>query len=510
MVYLCNESSDNVSNKVRFMVISIFSIILLCIGLTFKYLQDDTFYIIKLGEDIINNGIDFMDHYCWITNLSYTYPHWLYDVIIYFIYNLFGYLGIYISVIVCFILLILCLYYVNYKMYNNMFLAFLVSIILCFRLSMFAVARSQIISLPLFVLEVYFINRLIGSGKNKYIIYLCLLSLVIANVHATTWLFYFVLFLPFIGEHVVYKIMQNKKFRNFYKLDNKKDSRIIIERINNFKKLLIGFGLCFLMGLFSPSRICYTYVIKVMMGNSQNVLLEHLPLTVIEHPFFICIILLLVIVLIFSNTKVYLRELFMILGLCLMSLISTRHLAFFYTIGFLYIVIICVRYLNNKKDKTLDILEGILVSNKIILSIFIIIIICFSGYSFYNHYFEEEYVPSKEYPVNAVRYIKNNLDYKNIRLYNNYNYGSYLLFNDIPVFIDSRCDLYLKEFNGMDYSIFDELEDIIFDYDVLFRDYDVTHVLLDKSSSFYMVILKDVNYNIIYEDEYFILFERMG
>ena len=33
-----------------------------------------------------------------------------------------------------------------------------------------------------------------------------------------------------------------------------------------------------------------------------------------------------------------------------------------------------------------------------------------------------------------------------MKIYNEYNYGSYLLFRGIPVFIDSRCDLYTKEY----------------------------------------------------------------
>ena len=62
--------------------------------------------------------------------------------------------------------------YVNYKMHNNLFVSFIASFMLIFRLSRFAVARSQIISVPLFLLEVYFIEQLISTGKNKYIIYL--------------------------------------------------------------------------------------------------------------------------------------------------------------------------------------------------------------------------------------------------------------------------------------------------------------------------------------------------
>lgn len=35
-----------------------------------------------------------------------------------------------------------------------------------------------------------------------------------------------------------------------------------------------------------------------------------------------------------------------------------------------------------------------------------------------------------------------------MKIYNEYNYGSYLLFRGIPVFVDSRADLYTPQFNG--------------------------------------------------------------
>ena len=497
------------NHKFRFRVFSVFSIIFLCIGLTFKYFQNDTFYIIKLGDYIVHHGIDFIDHYSWVAELPYTYPHWLYDVFIYFIYHYFGYLGIYISVIVCFIFLILIIYYISLKILKNEFLSFVVSVISVFRLSMFAVARSQIISLSLFLLEVYFIHQLIKNGKNKYIVYLCVLSLLIANIHATTWLFYFILFLPFIGEYVVYLIGKNEMIRKIYKLDQIKKIRIVVKEVKNIKKVLLAFGLSFLMGVFSPSRICYTYVIRIMMGDSQDFLLEHFPLTVIEHPFFIVLILLLFIALIFTNVKMYLREVFMIFGLIFMSFMSTRHLSFFYSIGFIYIVIVLYRSLRSINDSTLNILNTIFLNSKYLLLVIFIFICFFSGIQFYKHS-KENYVLKKEYPVNAVKYIKSNLDYKNIRLYNGYNYGSYLLFKDIPVYIDSRCDLYLKEFNGMKYSIFDEMDDMEFKYEKKFIKYNVTHVLLNKKMPFYMILLKDSNYSILYEDKNFILFERMG
>lgn len=66
-------------------------IILYAISIAPKTLQNDTFYTIKIGEYIMQNGISNLteDIFSW-HELPYTYPHWLYDLGIYIIYHNFG------------------------------------------------------------------------------------------------------------------------------------------------------------------------------------------------------------------------------------------------------------------------------------------------------------------------------------------------------------------------------------------------------------------------------------
>ena len=486
----------------KYRLFGILVISFLCIGLTYRYLQTDTFYMIKLGNYIYHNGIDFLDHYCWIANLPYTYPHWLYDLFVYLVYDWFDYCGIYVTTVFIFIFLGLTIYYVNFKLNKNEFFSIILSIICVFQLSVFAVARAQLISLISFLLEFYFIYKIIETGKKRYSVVIFFLCILIANVHATVWPFFFILFLPFFGEHILYLISKRRfKIKNNFKLK--------IEKVSHIQLLFITFGISLFLGFLSPSKICYTYIFRIMAGDSQKYLLEHLPLVVIEHPFFLVSILIFIIVLIFTNTKIYLRELFMIGGLAFMSLVSTRHLSFFYTIGIIEIGIICIRSLNELHDSTFDILGKILLENKFLYFILILGIAIFSYYQFLNHS-KESFILKKDYPVDAVHYIKENLDYKNIKLYNGYDYGSYLLFNDIPVFIDARCDLYLKEFNGMTYSIFDKMKNISKNYEEDFEKYDVTHVLVEKKEMLFLILSKDSHYKVLYNDQYFTLFERIN
>ena len=72
---------------------------------------------------------------------------------------------------------------------------------------------------------------------------------------------------------------------------------------------------------------------------------------------------------------------------------------------------------------------------------------CIKFTSLYKKVENDKYVNESTYPVQASEWILKNLDVKNIKLFNEYNYGSYLLYKGIPVFIDSRADLYAPEFN---------------------------------------------------------------
>ncbi|MBR4619312.1 MAG: hypothetical protein IKO49_08410 [Bacilli bacterium] len=489
------------NKKIR--LVLVFLLIILCIAYTIKTFDsnNDMFYLIKLGKDIVNNGIDFRDHYSWVAEFSYSYPHWLFSVYIYLVYYLFGFLGIYISNIISFILLILCVYFVNLKVSKSEFMSFFISLLSIVALAPFVVARGQVFSTILLLLEVYYINKLIETGSKKYIVHLAIISLLIANIHATIWLMVFILFLPFVGEDLVYKIMYKKRHKDSLIIG----SKVVVEKVKNSKLVFIAILICLLMGLLSPSRICYTYVFKTMFGDSQTYIVEHQNLVPISYPLFLLTMFLLY----FVNTKIKLRELFMIFGIVVLSLISMRHLIFFYTVGFLYVSLVFIRQLNDNGDHTLDILEKMFFYNKYILSLIVILSLGLCVYKI-NTNLKKDYISNKDYPISAVKYIKNNLDYKNIKLYNNYNIGSYLLFNDIGVFIDSRCDLYFKEFNNIGLDLFDEVIDINKNYEKVFSKYGVNYVLLSKNDILYYIIRKDNNYEEIYQDKYFVIYKGVN
>ena len=480
-------------------------IIIFAIGSIKIEFQNDTFYTIKIGELIFHNGIDMLDHFSFHSNLLYTYPHWLYDLTIYIIYHLFGFIGIHISSILLFIGLLFIVYKTNKLICKDTLMATFTVLICALSISNFVAARAQLVSFLLFALEIYCIESFLEKKDKKYLLGLLLISLILCNVHVAVWPFYFILYLPYLVEYLITWIFDKVKDTNKLKIFINK--KFDLEKNKQIKYLFLTMILSLSTGLLTPIKDTpYTYLIKTMMGNSQSYIQEHQMITWKDSPFTIIVIVETIILSFLSKEK--LRDLFMIFGVALMSIISIRHLSLLALIGTIFFSRIFENFLkNNNLNYDLKILKFF--NKKYIILICFFIVIVFSSINIYR-LSKNGFANEKRYPIEVTKYIKDNLDYKNIHLFNGYNYGSYLLFNDIPVFIDSRADLYTKQFSGLDYDIFDDYMHINSNYQEKFDFYNITHILLNKDneSSLYFNLINNPNYNLLYEDKYFVLFEK--
>lgn len=191
--------------KIRFNTMAIILIIIFCIGITPITLQNDTFYTIKIGEYIIQNGVSLRnDPFTWHENLEYTFPHWLYDVCTYLIYNQAGMTGIYVATIILAAILGIMMYYMNNKIVKNRTISFLITIATLYLLKPFICARAQLVTFILFLFTIYFIEKFLETSKLRYAIGLIIIPILIANLHLATFAFYFILYLPYLAEAGVY------------------------------------------------------------------------------------------------------------------------------------------------------------------------------------------------------------------------------------------------------------------------------------------------------------------
>ena len=198
-------------------------------------------------------------------------------------------------------------------------------------------------------------------------------------------------------------------------------------------------------------------------------------------------------------------------GLCYLMLATRRQVTMF--------VLICSVILNRLIMQLIKIYlkEDIEVAMKKITSVIGILVtsILVLGLCYYvaKDKVDDKFIDESSYPVQACDYIIENIDLGKARFYNEYNYGSYMLYRGIPVFIDSRADLYAPEFSGKKDDIFMDFIDtsnIGKFYEDTFKKYDITHVICYKNSKMNMIITKtkDKNYKELYSDKYFVVYER--
>lgn len=488
------------SSKKVMMITSIIMILLICVAFISKTFQNDTFYTIKVGQSILKNGIDIKDHFSW-HNLSYTYPHWLYDIIIYGVYDKFDLDGLYYFTILIFMVIGIGFYLVNLKLNKSYFFSLLFSVLAVIMLAHFASARAQLFTYFLFLLEIYFIERLLSSSKKRYGIYLFIICLLIANLHAAVWPFYFILMLPYLFEQLVYMINRKFKINPSYEIF---DKRLIIENNKNIKYLLGIFVISLFIGLLTPIGLTpYNYFIKILQGDTMEYIEEHKPLVLIQNAFVWGYMLILLIPLIFTKVKVKLSDMCMIFGLLLMTFMSVRHMSFLAIIGMFYLCrIICnIGKINSDTVLDFDLPE--------FGSFIVLVTVVATAGIVYSINSKEEYIDPNIYPVAMVDWIYDNMDVDKIKLYNEYDFGSYLIYRDLKVYIDSRSDLYTKPFNNK-FDIFDECMNITTNYGRVFKKYDITHILTYKDTNLNQILSASSNYELVHREGRFTLYKYLA
>ena len=299
------------------------------------------------------------------------------------------------------------------------------------------------------------------------------------------------------------KIKRSKELQNPYKIK--------LTRNKNVKWLILVMIICLFTGLLTPlGDTPYTYLLKTMQGNTTQNINEHLPMTLANDTEVICTLIIFLAILIFTKAKIRLSDLFMLGGLCYLMLASRRQVSMFALICSIILNRLIVDLMQQYTKITLKEVE-----EKITNVIGILVItIAMLGFSYYmaKDKINDSYIDESTYPVQACDYILENIDLGQARFYNEYNYGSYMLYRGIPVFIDSRADLYAPEFSGKEEDIFMdfiETSNISTFYEDTFNKYNITHVITYKNSKMNMIITKtnDSKYKELYSDKYFVIYE---
>ena len=436
---------------------------------------------------------------------------------------------------------------------NNKVVSAIITLFALYLMKPYIAARAQLVTFILFVLEIYFIEKLLETNKKRYGFILLLIALLIVELHCAVFPMFFVFAAPYVAEFVFLSLqdmdLDEKLFRGILRIlkliiisDSKKEKidsiiekskknvearkikrekrrknpyKIIIEKNKAHTTLIIFLIVAIFLGFLNPAGTgAYTYTFKIYQGNTTKSINEHLPLTLIDNKGYSIMLGVTILVLILFDIKIRLSDLLMFGGTLYLSLKSRRQVSLVLIMGMPLLAKFISSFFEKYDNNLCKVLKGL--STSIIGLVVVVATVTLIGKDIYGNKQNEEYIEKSSYPVEATEFLykymeENEIPLEELHLYNEYNYGSYLLLQGIPVFIDSRCDLYTPEFNHGEDIFSDALAipGLNSNYQEIFEKYDVRHVMLYSGDDVNVKLHQDSRYSEIYSDGSFTIYKRV-
>ena len=457
------------------LMIYIVSICLLCM-INFK-IDPDYLWHIKAGEYMFKNGILKHDIFSWSMNGKYWMSHeWLFELFIYFLKTIFGKAHIFVYCLLTIGLLMSILYYTNksnfYK--NKQFSVIWLSLfVICM---LFVQVRPHMLSFSFLAITIYLLFDLYKNKNSKKIYFLPFVSILWSNVHGGSSN------LPYI-LCIIFVICGLFNFK-FSKIESKKIDKIQIKRYI-IVMILCMLGVCF--NIHGFKMFIYPYQNMLDKNMLSNILeWRSTSLNELSHYIYIIFVLFIFSVFLLSKKRISLID-FILFGFCVFLGIKSVRFWFYTYIVMTYIVF---NYISKNDDEKIVNIGMMFFSIAFIFVFFINIHVLFPK----NYSYE---LDSKD--INYLKKIKPK------KLYNSYNFGGDLVYNDIKVFIDGRADLYGDSDVFKDYISINGLDGDF--YSLLYK-YGFDYYLIDKNSNIdYFMRYSDM-FNLLYMNGNIKIYEK--
>lgn len=467
--YLLSRNKTIISISFFLIAVSLFLL------LTMK-IDSDYFWHIKSGEYMFKNGILKKDIFSWIVHGKYWMSHeWLFEIIIYGLKLLFGNFHMLIYGGICLVTLFLILFFGNKENYLKNIPFTLFWIILSFILVVFIQVRPHLISFCFVGITIWFLYDLYRNENSKKIYILPVISIFWSNLHGgssnLSYLFCLVFLISGLFSFRFSKI-------EAVKINHKQIIKYLIVMV------LCMIGVCINIHGFKMFTYPYLNMLDNLMISNIS---EWQPTTLnnSQHYLYFILIIIIVFIMLFSKKKILFID-FILLGISVF--LGLKSMRFW---GYTYVIMsfVIFNYIEKRKEDSGTILCINLFS--VILVLFFLI-----NYDSVKDRFNIRVLDS-----NIISIIKKE---NPSRLYNMYDYGGELIYNNISVFIDGRADLY-SNYNYLDYLNISMLRG---DYVKLIDMYDFDYFLVDCDYPINTYLKYSDEYKDIYSSEGIILYKK--
>ncbi|MCX7745527.1 MAG: hypothetical protein N2645_01365 [Clostridia bacterium] len=479
---------------------------LILVGITWLYLalvtlipvsDGDTFLHLALGKYIYYHGLLSKDPFSMHT-LDYYTHEWLSEYIFYIIYKFGGYLGLYLFKFFFIVLVLGVCYKINCFLSKGSKLSFYYTLIQYSSISVsYFVLRPQMFSALIFALEIYVLEMFI-RGRSKKIIYLLPLFVVLlVNFHAGTYPFFFVIITPYLAD-LLFKI----------RIGRVRSERYSTNPQSLVKPLLFSTAVSLFSGLLNPYglKVLKYFTLLFTSTHTQNIgEWQTSNFKAADGIGIFLFIFIPAVILICSRKPINLRSVLFLVGMNYMVLTAVRYfLLYLIIVGF-----VIVEHIDGLKPISPSNLFKKVHKFYTAKTALILILMLYCSAFYFSFLHERKITDFSRFPVKSVEYIKNNLDYKNIRIFNEYNYGSYMMFHGIRVFVDSRADLYVREYNK-GCTVLSDFMNLtygkVYHMDI-FNKYKLDYCLIYKNHVLDSFLKRDKRFVEIFSDEISVLYK---
>ena len=440
-------------------------------------LETDYLWHIKAGEYMFKHGTLTHDVFSWIVKGEYWMSHeWLFEEFIYILKLVFGNYHLIIYPIITILPMLLLIYIPNRdKFSKNIFYTLVFSMFLFMMMISYVQVRPHLLGFLFLTITIYLLYDLYKNEDSKKIYILPFITMIWANAHGgSSNLSYILCLLFFIGGLFSFK---------FTKIEAKKFTK---KQILTYLIMSIICMISICVNIHGFKMFIYPYenmADTTMLNNITE--WQSTSLNVISHYIYYIYLLFIIMTMLLSGKKIRFID-FILLGfVTFLGLKSIR----FWIYSPIIMSFIIFDYVKEEKVSSLplSIFSGIL-CGFIVLSII----------NIYNMKFEYKFHLDNEI-IDAVKKERPK------RLYNMYNYGGELIYNDIKVFVDGRADLYSKH-NLKDYL---NIANGDGDYVMLINKYNFDYLLVDKDYSIYTYLKYNDNYQAVYEKNKTVLYKKI-
>lgn len=438
---------------ISFIIVAFVAVMLPLISLGYDY-----WWHLKTGEYILETkSIPVFDIFSWYKPLPWISHEWLSEIILVFFKKVFGSWHVIIYCLTSLFLLFFLLYhFLKKKMNDNLPFTILFLFIGVLIIGGGVTPRPHMLSHILFLTSIYLVYDLYQNQNSKKIYFLPVITVLWANLHGgSSNLPYILCFIFFVLGLFQF---------TFGRIEAKRFSKLQLK-----KYLLIGF-LCIIATTLNPhgiSMLIYPYQ-NIQNTFMQSIITEWNAPNINLFSHFPIFLLIIVIIIVFLTTKK-----------------KVKFVPFLITCIFLALTLKSIRfapYLFLASGFALfPYLEEITLPTSVYVFSCIVSLLLI-GNSLYDN-IDNCYkkVNTQLLSENIITYLKKE---EPKRLYNYYDYGGYLLYRDIPVFVDGRADIYsnhtLEDFYNLLHLRSNSqaiLENYNFDYFIIPRDTPLTFYL---------------------------------